>query len=314
MNASIFTILICITCLVHNAVADTSTTIAARACVGRPTPKDKQQTFELAHTTVVAEIDTGGGGVKSDPFDRCDATLDADPDIATHRGGTLAHSGSWIEIYFYRTDASRTKTVISPAEASFVRVEVGSNGGKPLITKTVAYGTTVDVPLNDLSSLGHLGLVKVSIYYNGNEKPDDRYFRLYKRFSGYGLAGKETYFWIPVGLFGTSFKKDDNGYAFSAFPVGIAVGERVALNDSFYLGGSLMLDYTIYRDPSRTSAMTSSNVSLSGATLGVLVDINNLVYLGYGYVFDWRNGAANPGSTFVIGAGPGLIQYLQGKH
>lgn len=283
-----------------------SSRIYVHTCIGQPTPKELLNTF--ARRSALSEsVDRAPKTV----FERCDATLDADSDIASRPGGTLSSASGWVEVYFYREEGG-TKTIVDPQEAQFDRVEVSSEG-KIYTSKNRAFGTTVDVPLNALASLSHLSLVKVSVFYKSDpdHAVDERYFRFVKRVSPYGIAGKETYFWIPVGLFGTSFQKNDNGYEFSAFPVGLAVGLRIALQDH-YFGLSAMLDYTIHRGEAPMGS-TASDVSLSGATAGILGDIDGYLYVGGGYIFDWRKDASNPGLTFVIGAGPHLLQYLQGK-
>src|SRR5205807_20884 len=77
---------------------------------------------------------------------------------------------------------------------------------------------------------------------------DERYFLFSHRFSGYGIAGKETYFWVPIGLFSTNFHPSSTGLPIAAMPVNIAFGARYH-EDTWYLGGSLALGWLLYATP-----------------------------------------------------------------
>lgn len=129
----------------------------------------------------------------------------------------------------------------------------------------------------------------------------------------YGIAKSETLFWLPVGLFSTTFQSTADGIPFAALPVGGALGLKLYVSRDIYLGASVMGNWLV--SPGKDAQGKPDNTyNLAGLTTGILFDLNNYIYLGYAYGFDLRSGGKHPGSMFVFGLGPGLLQLIQSKN
>ncbi len=127
-------------------------------------------------------------------------------------------------------------------------------------------------------------------------------------------ASNASGFWIPIGLFGTDFHANSDGITLAALPVGVAWGGQYNFSGTNYLGLSIILDWTIA--PQKTDGTNSGNYTLSAGSLGGIVDLDGYVYLGYAYAADVRalagnSGYTNPGSMFVVGVGPKLLEVLK---
>jgi hypothetical protein len=176
---------------------------------------------------------------------------------------------------------------------------------------------TLGIKLEELSTVPNWSTVMVEIDAPGliENSPRTAYFTLRNTFTPYGVAESGVYAWVPVGLLASNFQSDENGVPFSAFPLGGAIGFRwFPWRSSAYLGFSGMANWAIYPRQSTAADGTSSpSVSLSSIALGGIVDVSNVVYVGGAYIADLRKGRSDPGLVFVVGAGPGLLQWAQAR-
>ncbi|AKJ07537.1 Hypothetical protein AA314_09163 [Archangium gephyra] len=174
-------------------------------------------------------------------------------------------------------------------------------------TLPVAYATTayeIYFGLNQLSTYKHGTLVTLHVTHDSNT--EDRYFRLVHRFSPYGLGNTESYFWVPLALFSTDFKSSENGITLASMPVGLAVGGRLYFDNGFYLGGSAVASWLIFKNQG-----PAEGYNVQSAAIGAVIDVNNYVFVGTAYGLDFRAGATHPGLMFVVGPGPSLLQVFK---
>ncbi len=175
-------------------------------------------------------------------------------------------------------------------------------------------GVVFGVALSTLSGAPNWSEISVEVSSSKllGSTPQTSYFTLVNHWSPYGLAKSGTYFWMPVGLFATSFQATDSGIPFAAFPVSFALGTRYywGTQSTRYLGLSLMANYAVV--PVKDAAGTTTEVYFGGLGGGLLFDYSNLFYIGGAYTADFRSGRKDPGMSFVFGAGPGALQWLQG--
>ena len=216
-----------------------------------------------------------------------------------------------------------TAGLVQPATGGQIQ-EVVVSAGSVTITRVAAVALsqdalTVEIPLSDLNVLDNGAVATVRIDYtpqaDGTRRASDTsYFTLKNQWSWYGLASSGVGFWIPLGLFASNFKATQDGIPFAAFPVGIAVGGRLYIHNSFYLGPSAMVNYAIYASTQNqvaANSSTSSTVNLQSGAIGGLLDVGGYVYLGGAYLADFRSNGSSPGAMFVVGLGPQLLQFLQ---
>lgn len=138
-------------------------------------------------------------------------------------------------------------------------------------------------------------------------------FKLYQAF-GADTKG----FWVPTLQFSSNLKSDNNGIPFAALPIGAAWGFKRMGSGGGYVGFSVMVNWMIYSPSSNTSTANSvpdsntSTFTVSSFTTGAIIDINNVFTIGYAYGKTFKNGQTDPGSMFVLGFGPKLIDFMKG--
>ena len=272
------------------------------ACVGSRVPR---LDLTAAHPER-AGCDTVG----SDP-----ATTQSNPD---HASDVHAKPNEFVLVRM------RSSVGFVPPAAGGQIQEVVISAGSVTITRLAAAALsadalTVEVPLSELEVLNNGAVVTVRIDYTAQVEGERRasdvsYFTLGNRWSWFGLANSGVGFWIPVGLLVSNFKTTQDGIPLGTFPVGIAVGGRLYIRDSLYVGPSAMVSYATYpstQNQATANASSSSTVNLQSGALGGLLDIGGYVYLGGAYLADLRSRGSSPGAMFVMGVGPQLVQFLQ---
>lgn len=223
-----------------------------------------------------------------------------------------ANGGQWVIVRF-ATDRKSAPMTIKAAQLLRVVVRAGSKEIRRTYPEGLIGEDTMGIPLKDFEGTpnGTTVTVEVSFAEEARRAPSTSYFTLINHVVPYGVARTGTYMWIPVGLFATNFEADENGIPLSAFPVGLAGGVRLYPSDSsVYFGISGMVNWAIYSSKSQGEGEDSS-FNLRSLAVGGVVDVNNMIYLGGAYILDFRRGHDNPGGVFVVGAGPGLLQFLQ---
>lgn len=121
-------------------------------------------------------------------------------------------------------------------------------------------------------------------------------------------------FWVPALLFSSNLKADSTGVPFASMPIGIAWGFKKYFKSGWYLGPSVMGNWLVYSEGELNDDLTSSTkFSVSSVSLGLLLDVNDAIYIGYSYGFDFREGATDPGHMLVIGFGSKAISFLKKK-
>jgi hypothetical protein len=127
-----------------------------------------------------------------------------------------------------------------------------------------------------------------------------------------GLNSNTGGFWIPVFLFSSNLKSGENGIPFAAMPIGVAWGWKKFNSKGKYKGVSVMGNWLIYSEGEENEDFTTStNFSVSNISIGTIIDLNDVIYLGYAYGFDFRTNISDPGHMFVLGFGSGAIRYLK---
>ncbi len=218
-----------------------------------------------------------------------------------------------VAIYF-----DNGNTVLSDAGFTQAQVTIGTgsnnqhkytvpNDGNPAWKYFVIY---IDPTLYPNAQDGDL----VQIQVGATNVSDTLYnFRFIQTVSPYGVGNSHAYAWFPIALFSTDFKSNTSGISLAAMPVGLAAGVKLyPFNNQFYIGGSGILNWLISPEKNATGTATG-NYNFAGGTIGALIDINNLFYVGYAYGIDLTSAHNNPGNLFVLGVAPGLVQLLQSK-
>ena len=130
-------------------------------------------------------------------------------------------------------------------------------------------------------------------------------------YQGIDIGGAKG-LWAPVLLFNSNLKADATGIPFASMPVGLAWGKKKYFKNDGYIGLSLMGNWLIYTQGEKDTDLTTINsFSFKNVGLGVLLDLNDAIYLGYAYGLDFRSGSKDPGGMFVFGFGPKLISSLK---
>jgi hypothetical protein len=127
-------------------------------------------------------------------------------------------------------------------------------------------------------------------------------------------AGSAAGFWIPVGLFGTTFQSNADGITLAALPVGIAWGGQLYPfhNNTDYIGLSGFASWTISPQKSSSSA-NNGNYTIADLSPGALFDLDGYAYAGAAYTIDFRTGYSSPGFLAVLGLGPKLLTFLKAE-
>lgn len=119
--------------------------------------------------------------------------------------------------------------------------------------------------------------------------------------------------WMPLSLFSSNFKPvAEGGIPFSSQPIGGAWGKKLYLNsERKFLGISGVGNWLIYptTDPNQPE---DDSFSLSGGSLGMLLDVGSWFYVGTSYGFDFQ-GQENPKMLGVIGLGPKFFSLFKGE-
>lgn len=239
----------------------------------------------------------------------CKLRLSRDPDYVN----VYASAKENLIVRFLR--GADSSTPISLKEAGFQKAELIADGNV-LHTKTVGgpvspESTALYVSLDKTANLDSYTTVELRLTLGTGAAQHfvSRYLVTHKWISYYGVAGKQIGLWFPIGLFVTNFRSTDAGLPIGAFPVGVALGLRWRPSPSFYLGVSAMVNWVA--QPTSTAGSTQFNLATIAG--GLLLDINNYVYVGPAYVGDLRAGQKDPGLSFVFGVAPGLLQLFQGR-
>lgn len=136
--------------------------------------------------------------------------------------------------------------------------------------------------------------------------------RRFGRFSRpFSLASSVAGFWIPVGMFGSNFRTNEDGITLAALPIGLAFGGQYNFQNGHHLGISVFASWAIA--PQKTATATNGNYTVASISPGAFLDIDGFAYLGYGYAADFRDGHKDPGHMMVLGVGPKLLEFLKGS-
>ncbi len=168
------------------------------------------------------------------------------------------------------------------------------------------------VDLTSIAGSSNGDLIIISIKLNnaadnlGNSS--SFYFNYYTSISNYGIAnGAPLGFWLPTGMFATNFNRSNVGVTFAPEPIGAAWGKKINdRNDNGYIGISLCAKWLIYQQNN-----SNNSITFSSAALGVLFDISNYITVGADYGVDLTTNKQNPGLMFVVGIGPGLLNFIK---
>lgn len=130
--------------------------------------------------------------------------------------------------------------------------------------------------------------------------------------SNYNSFGANTSgFWLPSLLFSSNLKETETGIPFASLPIGIAYGKKYNTKNQRYVGLSVMANWLIYTEPENSSIESSNSFNLQGATLGILVDFNDVISVGIANGFNFKKGENDPGLMFVLGFGAEAIGFLK---
>lgn len=135
------------------------------------------------------------------------------------------------------------------------------------------------------------------------------FFRYSDPWTFYGAAGSENGFWFPVGMFGTSHSSA--GIRFAPMPIGVAWGGRWNRSPTSYLGFSVFGSWLI-TDENGTDSRPTGAFVLSNATGGLLLDINNYLYLGAAYAYDFGS-YSGLGGHLAVGLGPAMLEFFKSE-
>jgi hypothetical protein len=172
--------------------------------------------------------------------------------------------------------------------------------------------------LDDLNTVKNNTLLKLEIAWRGAH-PTTVYAKMantWQSYVGDPFGTDVVGLWAPVGLFGTNFTRTASGIAFSALPVGGALGGKLWFGDRFYLGFSAMASWAIAKtadkstDPMTGAESTSNTTTASSAGLGGLLDIGGYMYLGEVYIADLTDKDRSPGWFTVVGIAPSLLKLI----
>ncbi len=173
--------------------------------------------------------------------------------------------------------------------------------------------TIIYIPLRSIKGTENNEIVQIVLnIQNGsiivNPSPT-LFFKYRKKITPYGAFNSNLHgLWFPVGMFATNFNRTTNGITFAPTPIGIAAGFKCnSKSNKFYLGFSGYASWLIYQ----SQDSTKKSITFSGLSLGALVDFGNYITIGYGYGLDLTSNRANPGSLFIVGISPGILNFLK---
>lgn len=153
-------------------------------------------------------------------------------------------------------------------------------------------------------------LVKVSIAgYPGRAW----HFRFKRTTTPYATFESVPYAWLPVALFSTNFKSNEEGISLAPMPIGLGLGTRINTSKGRYLGISAVGSWLIAPEKKATDAeKPSGNFNFKQITLGGILDLSNFAYVGYAYGLDLTSKHNHQGHLLVVGIAPGALQLFQG--
>lgn len=117
--------------------------------------------------------------------------------------------------------------------------------------------------------------------------------------------------WFPTLQFSSTLTTSSDGVPFASLPIGIAWGKKYTTKKGTYFGLSIMGNWLIFTQPFNSDLSSSSSFAISNITLGGLIDLNDIVTIGYAYGWSFREGSPNPGNLFVLGFGSESIKFLK---
>lgn len=195
---------------------------------------------------------------------------------------------------------------------SFVKVSDDKHIGSPKILSLsdrlkTEYKCSFDVL--DEVTLQNGTPFKVVLNYDNGKGDQAFFFKSRTRFDLYGPTGFGL--WIPIGLFGSNLKQKDDttGIEFAALPLNLALGVRYNWGkaNAYYVGLSGFVSYQFHVVPDNASGNQSQY--LTAFTCGILVDVDDLVYVGYATDFVSTNVRHTKG-LYVLGVAPTLTQII----
>lgn len=156
-------------------------------------------------------------------------------------------------------------------------------------------------------------LITTKLSVTGSAQPNSG-FTLLRVGTFLSYAGSAAGFWIPVGLFGTTFQSNADGITLAALPVGLAWGGQLYPfhNNTDYVGLSGFASWTISPQKS-TSGANNGNYTIADLSPGVMFDLDGYAYAGAAYTIDFRSGFSSPGFLAVLGLGPKLLTFLKAE-
>jgi hypothetical protein len=285
------------------AVAPASAVTEARYCVPprTPTPADAEKVRQPFRAS----------GIK------CDSTHDS-ARLLTHLPAFASEAiavGNGDFIVVYVNDGSKTLAASSVTDVTYsigasTPVSCVKDAGVELATD---YFILCQVSAPASAKARDLVTVKMIVGGPGTPQPNAGYSHFRVRVFP-SLAGNAYGFWLPVGLFGTTFQSNADGITLAALPVGLAWGGRLyAFNDNTnYVGLSVFGSWTISPEKSSTG-VANGNYAISDASPGALLDFNGFFYAGSAYTFDFRSGYKSPGFLAIVGLGPKLLTVLKAE-
>jgi|GEM_PF-5125125 hypothetical protein len=124
--------------------------------------------------------------------------------------------------------------------------------------------------------------------------------------SFYGIGGTDKGLWIPLGTF--DLHQDETGkLSLAPAPIGLAWGIKKYFGGS-YIGAS---DFVSFGSQSVTDLFSNAGGStFSFIDYGVLFDLDNYMYIGFGIERDFNIPNSSRGAA-VIALGPGLLNLLK---
>ncbi|RYE26540.1 MAG: hypothetical protein EOP51_00290 [Sphingobacteriales bacterium] len=200
-------------------------------------------------------------------------------------------------------------------------VHVDINGNKKEFKPANQGMTDINVDIkelyaNEMDKLKHYDPVSIRVdVTNGDYSIENMTYqgRLYKskivKYTSFNadLGG----FWFPILLFSSNLKSTSQGVPFASLPVGAAWGLKYITNKGRYVGWSVMGNWLIYTEPENTSISAANSFHLASATLGTIIDFNDVCTIGYAHGFDFKTGGSNPGHMLVIGFGSKVLSFLK---
>jgi hypothetical protein len=136
------------------------------------------------------------------------------------------------------------------------------------------------------------------------------YFQYRNSSELYSAFGNILGFWFPINMYSTNFERSENGILFSAMPAGIAWGGKWNTSSDFYLGMSVVCNWTIANAKDRNK----NSFFLHDLSFGILADFGGWIYFGYAHPINLTNQPLKLNNQFIFCVGSYITNFFAGKN